>query len=96
MTLDFIIDAFVTLLILPLQVVLIPIDALLAKIPGISAIPQAINGILQFIGSIPSTMVSLTGINPFIWNSLFLVFLLFVGLAPAIQIIKKVWAWVRP
>lgn len=91
-----ILDILITVLILPLQVVLIPIDALLAKIPGIAAIPAAISGVLSFVGSIPSTIVSLTGIQPLVWNALFVIFVLYIGLAPAIQGVKKVWAWVRP
>jgi len=96
MDLSFITDAIVNILFLPLQLILAPVDALLAQIPGIGQIPAAISSMGNFIGSIPSTLVSLFGINPIIWNSLFLTFVLFIGLAPAIQGVKKIWAWVRP
>lgn len=96
MDMNFVLDVIVTILILPLQVVLIPIDALLAKIPGIAAVPSAINGIVTFVASVPSTLVNITGIHPLIWNALFVTFVLYIGLAPGIQGIKKVWSWVRP
>lgn len=96
MTFDFVTDTIITILLLPLQAVLIPIDALLAKIPGIGAIPSAINGILQFVGSIPGTILNLTGINPILWNTMLSIFVLYIVLAPGIQGMKKVWAWVRP
>lgn len=96
MTLDQVLDVFLNIMLLPLQVVLLPIDALLAQIPGIAAIPQTLNSFTTFIGDIPETLVALTGINPLIWNMLITVFVLYLGLAPAIQGIKNVWAWVRP
>jgi len=91
-----VVQVFIDILILPLQAILIPVDALLKQIPGIEAIPQAISGVTQFIGAIPETMVYLFNINPFIWNSLFLTFVLYLTAAPAIQMLKKIWAWIRP
>jgi hypothetical protein len=96
MTLDFIVDVLVTILLLPLQLVLVPIDALLAQIPGIGMVPSAINAMLGFVGSIPSLIVSITGVAPFLWNALFIVFVMYITLAPGIAVIKKIWAWVRP
>lgn len=96
MTLDFITDALITILLLPLQVLFIPIDFLLEQIPGISAIPDAISGVTTFIGAIPSLIISILGIEPLIWNALFMTFILYITAAPGIQLIKKVWAWVRP
>lgn len=89
-------NLLITLLLLPLQIILAPLDMLLAKIPGIGAVAGGIGNIVGLIGSIPETIVYLFGFNTFLWNTLFLVFVLFFTLAPAINIIKKVWAWVRP
>lgn len=81
---------------LPLQVILIPIDALLAQIPGIGLIPGYIASLFSFIGSIPQTIVALTGIAPLLWNLAIGTFLVFFTLSPAINIVKKLWAWLRP
>lgn len=80
---------------LPLQFILIPIDALLAQIPGIGVIPSYINSLFSLIGSLPSTLVSLTGIAPLLWNIAIGVFVLFFTLSPSINIVKKIWAWLR-
>ena len=96
MDLSFIVSIIVSVLLLPLQVILIPVDALLAQIPGIGIIPSAIIAVTTFIGSLPSTLVNVLGINPAIWNVFFLTFILYVTASPAISVIKKVWAWVRP
>ena len=96
MTIETITDALITIMLVPLQVVLIPIDALLAKIPGIAAVPSSISSILGVLGALPSTMVNITGINPLLWNVMLVTFTLFITLAPGINTIKKVWAWVRP
>ena len=91
-----IIHTIATILILPLQIVLVPIDMIFAQIPGIGVIPSAIRSILTFIDSIPETIVYLLGINPILWNCIFIAFTLYITASPTIQIIKKVWAWVRP
>ena len=91
-----VIDALVTFLLLPLQLILIPIDAFLAKIPGLAAIPSAISNIGQYIGHFPSTIVNLIGVNPLLWNTVFLTFLLYITVVPAINLLKKIWAWFRP
>lgn len=96
MDLSFVIQVIVDVLLLPLQVILIPIDALLSQIPGLSQVPLAIGNILSLIGSIPQTLVSLAGINPTLWNVFFLTFVLYLGAAPAINALKKIWAWLRP
>lgn len=96
MDLNFIVDILVTILILPIQVILIPVDAVLAQIPGISVVPSSLNGFASFVGSIPQTVVSITGIHPQLWNMFFLSFILFISVMPSINMIKKVWAWVRP
>lgn len=80
----------------PLQVVLIPVDALLAKIPGIGAVPHAINAVVSTVSYVPSTLVSIFGIQPILWNALFLIFILYIALAPSIQTIKKFYSWWRP
>lgn len=86
---------FVDIALLPLQFILIPVDALLAQIPGIGAIPGYINQLFSFIGSIPSTLVSLTGIAPLLWNVAIGAFIVFFTLSPTINIVKKIWAFVR-
>jgi hypothetical protein len=96
MNLDFVLSVLLDVLIIPLQVILIPFDALLAQIPGIGAIPQALSSILSLIGSIPGTMVNLLGISPFLWNAIFVTFVLYVSLVPGINVFKRLWAWVRP
>lgn len=96
MDLAFVTSVLIDIMILPLQLVLVPIDYLLANIPGIAAIPSAISGVLSLIGAIPSTLVYLFGINPLIWNSLIMTFLAYITFSPTIQFAKKIWAWVRP
>lgn len=93
---DVVLDGLMTLLILPLQLLMIPIDYLLSNIEGIEMIPDAITAVMDFIGSIPETLVTLMGINPVLWNVIFVLFVFYIGAAPSIQIIKKVWAWIRP
>lgn len=83
-------------LLLPLQLIMVPIDSLLAQIPGIGQIPSYIASFFSFIGNMPATVVRLTGIAPAIWNTALLVFLLFFTLSPSINVAKKIWAWVRP
>lgn len=93
---DSFVNVFLSALLAPLQIVLTPIDALLNQIQGIQVIPNSISAIGQFVGTIPQTLVVISGINPVIWNALFSVFVLYIGLAPTIQGLKKVWAWIRP
>lgn len=81
---------------LPLQLVLIPVDALLAQIPGIGLIPGYISSLFSFIGSVPQTIVALTGLSPLLWNLAIGTFVVFFTLSPTINIIKKLWAWLRP
>ena len=96
MDLAFVTDVIITILILPLQVVLLPIDALLAQIPGIGIVASSITQLTSFIGTIPETLVNLTGIAPLLWNVFFLTFILWLTATPTINMLKKVWAWVRP
>lgn len=93
---DSIIDTVINILLLPLQLVITPIDMLLNRINGLEVIPQSLAVISSFIGNIPSTLVNLTGLSPVIWNLFFTLFITYIALAPGINIIKKVWAWVRP
>jgi len=92
---DTIISNIITVLAMPLQLILIPFDMLLSQINGIEAIPQALSDITQFFTTIPETIVKLLGINPILWNGLFLTFVLYYTLAPSIQIVKKIVAWIR-
>lgn len=93
---DTVINTIIALLTLPLLVVMWPLDLLLQNIPGIEAVPSALSTIVGYIGAIPETMVNLLGINPYLWNAIFLLFLAYIGAAPAINLVKKVWAWIRP
>lgn len=89
-------DLLIGFLFFVVHLVLVPIDLLLDKIPDIEVVPEAIANIVGFVGSVPATVVTLTGLNPFLWNAIFITFVLFIALAPAINAIKKIWAWVRP
>jgi hypothetical protein len=93
---DIWLDLITTVLLLPLQLILIPIDMFLNLIPNIEIVPQAISAIVGYIGFLPSTLVYLLGLSPFLWNAMFLTFILYITIAPSIQMGKKVWAWVRP
>lgn len=86
---------FLDIAILPLQVILIPIDALLARIDGIGAIPSYINQLFSLIGSIPATLLALTGLSPVLWNLAIATFVVFLTFSPAINAIKKIWAFIR-
>jgi len=90
------VEGLLDILILPLQLLLVPIDALLSQITGLNVIPQSINAITALIGNIPSTIVSLTGMSPFLFNSVILISILNLTAVPAINITKRIWAWVRP
>lgn len=94
--LDSIIDTVIALLLLPLNAVMLPIDLLLSNIPGIDIVATTIRSVIGVIGSIPSTLVNLFGIVPALWNIPILLFVLWMFTAPAINMIKKLWAWVRP
>lgn len=89
-------DIIFAFIMFPIQVIMYPVDLLLDQIPGIEVIPDSIFAIVGFIGSLPQTLVSLMGLSPFIWNALFVVFVLHLGLSPAINAIKRVWAFIRP
>lgn len=96
MGLDVVVEIIVNVLLLPLQAILIPIDLLLNNIPGLSDVPLAIGNILSFIGTIPQTLVNMSGINPTLWNVFFLTFIVYLSAAPVVNVLKKVWAWIRP
>lgn len=86
----------VNLLLLPLQLVLVPIDFLLSKITGIETIPNALEAVIGFVGTLPSFFVSVLGIQPIIFNLIFTIFLLYFTLVPAINGLKRAWSWFRP
>ena len=90
-----IIANIVAVILSPLQLILIPVDKLLSQIPGIGIIPASISSITGFVGSLPSTVVSLLGVSPILWNAVISVFLLNFTLLPSIQLLKKIWAWIR-
>lgn len=95
MDLAIVLSVILDIFLLPLQVILIPIDALLAQIGGIGVIPSYINSLFTLIGTFPSTIVALTGIAPILWNTAIGTFLLFFTLSPSISIVKKIWAYIR-
>jgi len=90
---DFLLNAIVSALIMPFQLMLIPIDSVLSHINGIETIPNSISSILGYVGNIPQTLVNLFGLNPLLWNSLLLVFVAYLGLIPAVNGVKKIVAW---
>lgn len=96
MDLAFITSIIVQVLIIPIQVIIVPIDAFLNLIPGISIIPDSISAVAGFISTIPSTLVSLFGINPLLWNATILLFIAYIALVPGINLVKKIWSFVRP
>lgn len=89
-------DLILDILLLPLQAILIPIDAILSQITGLEVIPQSINAVTSLIGTIPSTLVYISGINPLLWNGIIAVAILNLTAVPSINVIKRVWAWVKP
>lgn len=93
---DEIINTIISLLSLPLFLIMTPLDYLLDKIPGIDIIPTAISSVAVYIGSLPSTVVSLFGMNPYLWNAIFVTFVTYLLAVPSINLIKKVWAFFRP
>lgn len=91
-----IVGMVINVLMIPIHFILAPIDMFLDQLPGIKVVPDSISAITGLIGSLPSTMVNLIGLSPILWNILFTSFVLFVTLVPAINALKKVWAWIRP
>lgn len=83
-------------MLLPLQLILIPIDALIALIPGLDVVPGYITAISSFVGDIPSTIVNLSGVSPILWNAVFLMFLTYISLAPSVNLFKLIWRYIRP
>lgn len=89
-------DTIVTILFLPMQLVLAPIDLLLSNFKELNVIPQSIGAIMQFISFWPSTICYLLGISPVLFSLIFITFLLYIGVIPAINGLKRVWEWIRP
>lgn len=90
------VEGLLEILLLPLQLLLIPVDALLNQIPGLSIIPVSIMAIVDLVGNIPSTLVYITGLSPILWNTTIFIMILNLTAIPAINMGKRVWAWVRP
>lgn len=86
---------FIDIAMLPLRVIIAPIDYFLAQIPGLDAIPAALSAVSSYVGSIPGLLVSLTGINPVLWNAVIFVLLAYFGIVPLAGAIKKVLNWFR-
>ncbi len=88
-------DAILTFFMTPIHLMLMPVDYLLRQIPGIQIIPDSIGAVAGYIGTIPSTIVSLTGISPIIWNAIISTLLLYFVAIPTINGIKKLLNWIR-
>lgn len=88
-------DALLSFFMIPLHIILMPVDYLLKQIPNISIIPQSISAIVGYVGSIPSAIVSLIGISPIIWNAIISTLLLYFAVIPTINGIKKLINWIR-
>lgn len=92
---DNLFQAFVDLAMIPLKLILAPVDYFLAQIPGLDAIPQALSAVVGYVGNIPSTFVSLLGINPALWNGIIFVVLAYCAAFPLVSVFKKVMNWAR-
>lgn len=88
-------DALLSFFMFPLHIILTPVDYLLKQIPNIDVIPNSISAIVGYVGNIPSTLVSLTGISPVIWNAIISTLLLYFAIIPVINGIKKLINWIR-
>lgn len=88
-------DAILSFFMFPLHVILTPVDYLLKQIPNIDVIPNSISAIVGYVGNIPSTLVSLSGISPIIWNAIISTLLLYFAVTPTINGIKKLINWIR-
>lgn len=89
-------DTVVTILFLPLQLVLVPIDLVLSNFKELSVLPQSLGAIVQFVSVWPSTLCHLVGASPVLFSLVFTTFLLYVGLVPVLNGLKRAWEWVRP
>lgn len=88
-------DAILSFFMFPLHIILTPVDYILKQIPNIDVIPNSISAIVGYVGNIPSTIVSLTGISPIIWNAIISTLLLYFAIIPVINGIKKLINWIR-
>lgn len=88
-------DFIVSAVMLPMVIVFAPIDALLQFIPGISELPQYIFSVINFVGTVPDTLVTISGLSPILWNLSFNLFLLYIVIAPSLNLIKIVLEWIR-
>lgn len=89
-------DTIITILFLPLQLVLVPVDLLLSNFKELAVIPQSIGAVVQFVGVWPSTICYLFGINPVLFSLIFTTLLLFIAVVPLVNGLKRAWEWVRP
>ena len=88
-------DAILSFFMFPLHVILTPVDYLLKQISNIDVIPNSISAIVGYVGNIPSTLVSLSGISPIVWNAIISTLLLYFAVIPTINGIKKLINWIR-
>lgn len=85
----------VEFIMIPLRMILAPIDYFLSGLDGIELIPSTINSIVEFISPIPATLITLLGINPIIWNLFFIIFIAFISINPIISSIKRLLVWFK-
>lgn len=90
------IETILNVMLVPLQVILLPIDALISQIRGLELIPSLLNQLTDLFQNIPATFVHLIGVQPIIWNAFLTIFILDLTVVPSINILKRIWAWIRP
>lgn len=88
-------EAVLNFSLIPLKMILMPVDYFLANIPGLNAIPEALQAVSGYVGKIPETVVALIGINPVLWNAAIAVLLGYFAVVPAVNGIKKLINWAR-
>ena len=88
-------DIVISLVMIPMILVFTPLDLMLTFIPGLTVIPAFIHSLTSYLSGIPDTMVSLTGLNPILWNIVFNAFLLYMFVSPTINLIKLVLHWFK-
>lgn len=92
---DVLFNSLINLLLVPLQLILAPVDLLLAQIPNIEFIPQSIGYFVKMVGSFPSLLVYLFGIEPIIWNFFVSIVVVKLTYLPSINMLKRLLKWIR-
>lgn len=92
---DGFLEGLLSVAFLPIHLVLAPIDMLLSQISGLDVIPRYIGEVTTLVSTIPSTLVSLSGLNPLLYNAIISTILLYFGVVPAVNGVKKLFNWIR-